>query len=321
MKTRTTLWAILVTVLVATHVNAQTLRVTIKKAPIRSGPAAQTTLVATAMEGDLLELVDVEGLWYIVRVPATQQVGYVHSALVERTARQAPAATTRPSQQRAPAPPPPPVAAPILEPCAPPPLPPPRRTETPPPPAAPTSRATELPKVQPSIDPSSSDNRPWESRGLGIGTRTGWGTLGTMAFNFRTFGDHLGLSLDVSYLNSSSILGVEGLDYGRLQTQPTLLFKIGRPITFSAVYLQPYAGGGANTIWHRGSVFGNELSLGLAAFGGLDVGFMAVPNLTVSADLGYVSDDLWTTCGDLCVPSSFNGGDIGVTVGVDWYFK
>jgi hypothetical protein len=275
------------------------------------------------MEGELLELVDVEGLWYIVRVPATQQVGYVHSALVERTSPQASAAT-QPATQRSPAPPPPRAAAPDLEPCAPPPPPPPRRTATPPPPppspAAPASTAPELPKVPPAIDPSL-DDEPWEARSLGIGMRTGWGTLGTMAFNFRTFGDLVGLSLDVSYLNDTMILGIDGLDYGRLQTQPSLLFKIGPPITFSAVYLQPYAGGGANTIWHRGSVFGNELSVGLAAFGGLDIGFMAVPNLTVSADLGYVSDDLWTTCGDLCVPSSFNDGDLGVTIGIDWYFK
>ncbi len=325
MKSRTTPWAILAAVFLASHVHAQTLRVTIRKAPIRSGPGSQTTLVTHAMHGDLLDVVDVEGLWYIVSVPATQQVGYVHSALVEQTAQQIPQpspAATRPSSPSDPAPPPAPVAAPILQPGAPPPPPPPRRTETPPPiPRTPPETAAELPKTQPSIDPSLGADGPWNARGLGIGMRTGWGTLGTTAFNFRTWGNSKGLSLDVSYLGNTGLLGVDGLDYSRLQMQPSLLFKIGRPITFSAVYLQPYAGGGANTIWHHGALFGNEFALGLAVFGGLDVGFMSVQNLTVSADLGYVSDDLWTTCGDLCLPSSFNEGDIGVTFGINWYFK
>ena len=117
MKYRPALLAMIVTALIAGSVNAQTLRVTIRKAPIRSGPGSQDSLVATAMEGDLLEYVDTEGIWYIVRVPATQQVGYVHSALVEPTTTLAPAPTAAPAT---------PVAAPtepieIEQPCAPPP--------------------------------------------------------------------------------------------------------------------------------------------------------------------------------------------------------
>jgi len=84
MRYRTALCALVASVLVAlslaSDVHAQTLRVTIRKAPVRSGPGAQTNLVTHVMEGDTLELVDVDGLWYIVRVPDTQQVGYIHSA-------------------------------------------------------------------------------------------------------------------------------------------------------------------------------------------------------------------------------------------------
>lgn len=314
MRYRTALWAsvasALVAVFLASDVHAQTLEVTIRKAPVRSGPGAQTNLVTHVMEGDVLELVDVDGLWYIVRVPDTQQVGYIHSALVKRVAGSAPT-----SAPRSPAPPPrTPAAAPMSEPCAPPPPPPPSRRTTPPPPPR-RSEAEPLPNTQPSVDPSL-DDAPWESRGLGLGMRTGWGTLGDVAFNLRTWGDTVGFSLDVSNLGS-----IEGLDWSRLQTQPSLLFNIGPPITLDAVYLQPYAGGGANTIWHRGALFDNQFDVGMAVFGGLDIGFMAVPNLTVSFDLGYVSDDLWSTCSELCAPSSFNDGDVGVTLGIDWYFK
>ena len=204
MKFRTALSAMIVTALVASSVHAQTLRVTIRKAPIRLGPGSQETLVATAAEGDLLEYVDVEGLWYIVRVPATRQVGDVHSALVEQTAERAPAGPTAP---------PPSVAAPMAQPCAPPPPPPPRSpSRTSPPPPPPKREVEQLPNTQPSIDPTL-DDAPWEHRGFGIGVRMGHSTVGNMAFNLRSFGRSLGLSFDLAS------------DVDVLQLQPSLMTK------------------------------------------------------------------------------------------------
>ena len=253
MKFRAALSAMIVTALVASSVHAQTLRVTIRKAPIRSGPGSQETLVATAAEGDLLEYVDVEGLWYIVRVPATRQVGYVHSALVEQTAERAPAVAT--------APPPPPPRSPS-------------RTSPPPPP--PKRELEQLPNTQPSIDPTL-DDAPWEHRGFGIGVRMGHSTVGNMAFNLRSFGRSLGLSFDLAS------------DVDVLQLQPSLMFKIGGPIELEAVYFQPYFGVGANAFWHRIENPDTTFDVGVVALGGMDLGFTAVPNLTVSVDLGYFS--------------------------------
>ena len=299
MKFRTALSAMIVTALVASSVHAQTLRVTIRKAPIRLGPGSQETLVATAAEGDLLEYVDVEGLWYIVRVPATRQVGDVHSALVEQTAERAPAGPTAP---------PPSVAAPMAQPCAPPPPPPPRSpSRTSPPPPPPKREVEQLPNTQPSIDPTL-DDAPWEHRGFGIGVRMGHSTVGNMAFNLRSFGRSLGLSFDLAS------------DVDVLQLQPSLMFKIGSPIELEAVYFQPYFGVGANAFWHRIENPDTTFDVGVVALGGVDLGFTAVPNLTVSVDLGYFSDPIDGDCRADCFTSSFSDR-LGLNFGVDWYFK
>ncbi len=292
MKFRTALSAMIATALVAGSLHAQTLRVTIRKAPIRSGPGSQETLVATAMEGDLLEFVDVEGLYYIVRVPGTQQVGYVHSALVEQTAERAPTRTTAP---------PPPMA----QPCAPPPPPPPRGTSRTAPPPPPRERQR-VPNTQPSIDPTS--DAPWEHRGLGIGIRAGHNTIGNTAFNLRTWGSGLGLSFDLA--SETSVL----------QLQPSLMFKIGQPIALEAVYFQPYFGVGANALWYRIQNFDTTFDVGVVALGGMDLGFTAVPNLTVSVDLGYFSDPIDSACRADCFTSNFSDR-LGLNFGVDWYFK
>ncbi len=300
MKFRTALLAMIVTALVAGSVHAQTLRVTIRKAPIRSGPGSQEALVATAMEGDLLEYVDVEGLWYIVRLPSTQQVGYVHSALVEQTSRRAPATTQRPRARTTAPPPPPQQPAPpppqqpqMADPCAPPPLPPPSQSRDPEP----------LPNARPSVDLSRIE-APWEHRGLGIGFRTGHSTI-DLGFNYRTWGRSKGLSLDLA-----SELDV-------VQLQPSLMFKIGKPIAFEAVYLQPYFGIGANALWNRTL---DDFGVGVVALGGTDFGFTALPNLTVSLDLGYLSDTIDSDCRADCFTSNFSDR-LGLNFGLNWYFK
>jgi uncharacterized protein YraI len=306
MKLRTALLALLTTALFAASVHAQMLRVTIRKAPIRSGPGSQEPLVTTAMEGDMLEYVDTEGLYYIVRVPGTQQVGYVHSALVKQTAQQ-----TRPAQrapaatQPAPMNPPPATTRPANPNDGPPPPPPRRTRRTPTTTSSTTNESGQLPNTQPAVDPSGMDNAPWEHRGFGIGMRVGHNTIGSMAFNMRTFGDTLGLSFDLA-----SELDV-------LQMQPSLMFKIGDPIETKEVYFQPYFGVGGNTFWDR---INDDFKFGVVALGGADVGFSAVPQLTVSLDLGYFSDPIDGDCGSDCFTSNFSDR-LGLNFGVNWYFK
>lgn len=306
MKFRTALLAMLVTAMFAASAHAQMLRVTIRKAPIRTGPGSTQPLVTNAMEGDILEYVDVEGLYYIVRVPGTQQVGYVHSALVAQTAQPTPYPNDGPTPTSSP-PPPPPSAAPSAQSSTAPPPPPPRRTSrTPPPPPASTTREGEpLPNTQPSVDPTLWDDAPWEHRRLGIGGRFGHSTLGNMAFNFRTWRNTAGLSLDVA------------ADDFMWQLQPSMMFKIGGPITSSAVYFQPYFGVGADMYWSR--LTDND-GVGVVALGGTDIGFTALQNLTVSFDLGYHSDWLDTDCRSDCFTSNFSDR-LGLNFGFNWYFK
>lgn len=305
LRPLTSALAFALSLLLASAVLGETLRVSIQKAPIRKGPGSQSELVAMVTEGTTLELVDRDGLWYIVRVPDTGAVGYIHSALVESVA---PPPVMRPQPQTPPpaanpTPPPPPPPPPRQEPPRqqtppppPPPPPPPRTTTSSPPPPPPREQSYS----------SSADAAPWEQRAFGIGLRTGFSTLGDTAFNIRTFGYRRGLSLDVSYLSVG--------DLADLQLYPALLFNVGGPFTFSAVYLQPYVGGGANVLWHRNQEFllDEKFTISGAGVGGLDIGFMAVPNLTVSADITYFS-------------KSFYGydteSDVGLTIGVDWYFK
>lgn len=284
-------------VLLSSAAFGETLRVSVQKAPIRKGPGSSAELVTMAMEGTLLELVDRDGLWYIVRVADTGMVGYIHSALVDSVATTA--TVTRPQSppqpMTAPPPPSPERSEPVREPSPPPPSPPPRTRE----PARETSYASQ-------DSGATSDSSPWESRGFGIGFRTGFTTLGSVAFNMRTWGDNAGLSLDVSYLSVEEIAD--------LQLFPSVLFKIGGPIVLDAVYLQPYAGAGANVLWHRNQelLLDEKFTVSAAGLGGLDVGFMHVPNLTFSTDIAYFS-------------KSFYGyeteSDVGLTIGVNWYFK
>ncbi len=130
-------------------------------------------------------------------------------------------------------------------------------------------------------------------------------TIGDMAFNLRTWGSGLGLSFDVA-----SELDV-------LQLQPSLMFKIGQPIELEAVYFQPYFGVGANALWDR--TF-DDFGVGVVALGGMDLGFTAVPNLTVSVDLGYFSDQIDSSCRSDCFTSNFSDR-LGLNFGVNWYFK
>lgn len=290
-------------VLLSSAAFGETLRVSIRKAPIRKGPGSTTELVTMVTEGTLLELVDRDGLWYIVRVSDTGMVGYIHSALVDFV--EAPRTMTQPQSPRRPVTTPPPPPSPSPSPMRSEPV----REPSPPPPPPPTREPARDTSYSSSSQDSTSEpdySTPWDTRGFGVGFRTGFSTLGTLAFNMRTWGDSAGLSFDLSYLSVG--------EFADLQMFPSVLFKIGGPIEIGEVYLQPYAGAGANVVWHRNQeqLLDEKFNLSAAGLGGLDVGFMHIPNLTVSTDIDYFS-------------KSFYGyeteSDIGLTVGLNWYFK
>lgn len=72
--------------LLAVSVLAQTLRVTASKASLRTEPLSDAAIAATVGPNEELELLDIRGSWYRVRVKATGAEGYIHSLLLERAA-------------------------------------------------------------------------------------------------------------------------------------------------------------------------------------------------------------------------------------------
>lgn len=70
-----------------------TVRITAERTSLRDKPAADGAVVAALVKGDELDVLEMTGMWYHVRVRTTGKEGYVHSLLVERTSA---AGTTNP---------------------------------------------------------------------------------------------------------------------------------------------------------------------------------------------------------------------------------
>ncbi len=102
MRTITKLSLLLVAMFFAPCLSeAEVLRVTAENVSLRNQPSTSGTVVATVTMGTLLEVVEKEGYWNMVRVPSTGAVGYIHSAFVEVDAAQTasrPRAVGNPSQ-------------------------------------------------------------------------------------------------------------------------------------------------------------------------------------------------------------------------------
>lgn len=62
---------------------AQSMRVTAERTNLRDRAAIDGAIVASLSKGDELEVIDVAGSWYHVRIKSTGKVGYVSSLLVE----------------------------------------------------------------------------------------------------------------------------------------------------------------------------------------------------------------------------------------------
>jgi hypothetical protein len=65
--------------------SGQLLRVTAERTNLRDKAALDGAVVASLSKGDEVEIIDVAGAWYRVRVKTTGKEGYVHGLVVERT--------------------------------------------------------------------------------------------------------------------------------------------------------------------------------------------------------------------------------------------
>jgi uncharacterized protein YraI len=88
-------------ILLVPHLSeAEVLRVTMDRVSLRSEPSTSGSVVATVTRGTLLDVVQKEGYWNRVRVQATGDIGYIHSAFVQANAAQ----SDRPNVVRNPSP-------------------------------------------------------------------------------------------------------------------------------------------------------------------------------------------------------------------------
>lgn len=272
---------------IAVAANAQTVvRVSAERTSVRERAATDAPVVATVTRGEDLEVLETAGAWFRVRVRSTSREGFVHSLFVERVSAAAPAAPS------ATAPPPAPAAAP------------------PPPPAPPPSPRPAAPPPPPPSGGGSTDGRTF-----GVGLSSGGLSFGLTPSVRYWASERLGFELNASFLNAGN---VQGYSYSVTALSPSVLFKILEPTRAGSVHFDPYAGGGI-TYWKYSNDFNDYYcgvggcdtsTIGFGGFGGVEVGFDAVPKLTTSATVGFYTS-----------PSLLGYGGLYLAASAHWFFK
>lgn len=270
-----------------------TVRVTAERTSLRDAAGTNGAIVGTVTKGEELTVIERSGTWYRVRTKGGAE-GFVSSLLVEAVSGGA--APTAPAAAPA-ASAPPPAAAPAPTPRS----------------AAPAPRAAEPPasSSQGSMSSGGSDYRTF-----GVGLASGglaWGLTPSMRF---WFSENVGLEVNASFLSGGSIAGNS---YSVTAISPSIMVKFGEGWRAGTVDFKPYAGGGV-TLWHYSSDFNDyycnglvdcdSSSLGLGGFGGVEVGFDAVPRLTASASVGFYTS-----------PDNLGYAGLYTAIAAHWYFK
>ena len=162
-------------------------------------------------------------------------------------------------------------------------------------------------------------------------------TTATNGMNNHQFGagvrlsaEHAGIGASVRYFFYGGPLGVQGeisrfgVDLGRndfhsVRFSPSVLYRFVEQKFNGPVSLTPYAGAGLSFVHSNfdEDVFANldDTSLGVLLYGGVELFFSNVPNLGVSGEITYTSND--------DVASSFGNASIGgasFTAAGHWYF-
>lgn len=272
---------------ISVHAQTPVFHVTAVSANVHKAPSTGSPVLGYALRGASLEVTRELGSWVkVVWAKAADGVGYIHvsggSIARPAIADQRPATTSAPvaagTSPRSPAPPAPPAAA---------------RVET----VAPVGRRyVRTP-----------------SHTLGFGGRAGAPDLGIGAAARAWSDQRFGVQLEVSRL----ALGDEPARFTSIQFAPSVMFALRDRVTEN-LWLRPYVGAGP-TMQHQtfGGLLPDERStatrFGFQAFGGGEVTLASLPQLAVSADVGYRRQ-----------PTSFAGVDpagIGVVVSAHWYFR
>lgn len=278
----------------AAEVMAQsTVRVTAERTSLRDAAAASGAIVGTVARGEELTVLARSGSWIRVRTKSGTE-GFVSSLLVEAVAGSgAPAA---------------PAAAPAPAPAAAPPAPAPA--------AAPPAPRPTAPATSTASQSSSSSGGGTDYRTFGAGVASGglaWGLTPSMRFWFT---ENVGLEVNASFLSGGTVVGNS---YSVTAISPSIMVKFGEGWRAGPVDFKPYAGGGL-TLWHYSSDFNDfycsgvvdcdSSSIGLGGFGGVEVGFDAVPRLTTSASVGFYTS-----------PDNLGYAGLYTAIAAHWYFK
>lgn len=251
-------------------------RVSAERTSLRDAAATSGAVVAPLVRGEELTVLERSGSWYRVRTKSGVE-GFVSSLLVEVIAGSAPAAPAAAPAAAAPAP------APAAAPPAP----------APAPQRAPVSTASQS---------SASSGGGSDHRTFGVGAGTGGVSYGLTPSMRYWFSEQVGLEVNVAFL------GV--YDDSLTAISPSVIVKFGDGWQAGPVQFKLYAGGGLTYYHWSNDVFGDAGHTGFGGFGGVEVGFDAVPRLTVSASAGVYGS-----------PGTFNYGALYQSVLAHWYFK
>jgi hypothetical protein len=276
---------------VSLYTQGTTLTVSTMSASVYKSPSTGSPVIGHANRGTVLQVTRELGSWVKVPWPGTPEgFAYLHVSTVTVSHSAAPEA------YRA-------AADPAVRPA---------------PAASPSTTVGRSDRVVPAQTPA--PFRPVyvspASHVVGLGARIDGPTLGYGATARAWRRNRIGMQMDVSRYALTSTSSAEQLT--SLQIEPSVLYSFRNRVS-DYVWLRPYVGSGANLSRQTlsGTVPGAESltasRLGIQAFGGGELTFASVPQLSVSGDVGYH----WAHS----TFSGFDPGGVGVAVSAHWYVK
>lgn len=183
--------------------------------------------------------------------------------------------------------------------------------------AQPLFAVAKLSPGQAATAPATTSTTTMNNHQFGVGIRVSPsenGIGGGVRYFF--YGGPLGVQAEVSTVG----LDLADHDFDTVRFTPSVMYRFIEYKFDGPVSLTPYVGGGLSFV-HSDfdeDIFGNmdDTTLGVLLFGGVEIFFVKVPNISVSGELRYVSND------DVDSPTfgSASVGGVRFTASGHWYF-
>lgn len=170
----------------------------------------------------------------------------------------------------------------------------------------------------PAAQDTTTSTPPPNNHQFGAGVRLGgasFGIGGSVRYFF--YGGPLGVQAEIARFGYD----IGPFDWSSTQFSPAVIYRFVERTFEAPLTLTPYAGGGLNFIHSNFDdafvpVDEDDTSVGVLLFGGAELFFERVPNLGVSAELSYTSNDDVRSSGF----GSTSLGGVAFTAAAHWYF-